>query len=184
MPFLSPKMNGFIFGFQRLVWCPKWTPASRRSFITVALTNILSELTLAELEPLAGSGQSVLLAFLRAGVAREEAFLAQLRAQLLVVLHEGARDAEAQGAGLAGHAAAGRRREHVELVDGFGQDQGVADDELQNLRGEVVLDGLAVDDDLSRAGPEEHAGGRRLAPARPVILSRCHKNYATSRLAG
>src|SRR5438552_778476 len=24
-------MNGFIFGFQRLVWCPKWTPASRSS---------------------------------------------------------------------------------------------------------------------------------------------------------
>src|SRR5918911_1211296 len=28
MPFRAPKMYGFIFGFQRLVWCPKWTPAS------------------------------------------------------------------------------------------------------------------------------------------------------------
>ena len=27
------KMNGFIFGFQRLVWWPKWTPASRSSVI-------------------------------------------------------------------------------------------------------------------------------------------------------
>src|SRR4051794_9127736 len=26
-------MNRFIFGFQRRVWCPKWTPASRRSFM-------------------------------------------------------------------------------------------------------------------------------------------------------
>src|SRR6478752_4835323 len=25
----SPKMYGFIFGFQRCVWWPKWTPASR-----------------------------------------------------------------------------------------------------------------------------------------------------------
>src|ERR1051325_292862 len=24
-------MNGFIFGFQRLVWCPKCTPASKSS---------------------------------------------------------------------------------------------------------------------------------------------------------
>src|SRR5262247_1087468 len=26
--FLSPKMNGAIFGFQKRVWCPKWTLAS------------------------------------------------------------------------------------------------------------------------------------------------------------
>ena len=24
----SPKMNWAIFGFQKRVWCPKWTPAS------------------------------------------------------------------------------------------------------------------------------------------------------------
>src|SRR6185369_2765700 len=28
MPLRAPKMKLFIFGFQRLVWCPKWTPAS------------------------------------------------------------------------------------------------------------------------------------------------------------
>src|SRR5438270_2347339 len=28
MPLRAPKMYGFIFGFQRLVWWPKWTPAS------------------------------------------------------------------------------------------------------------------------------------------------------------
>jgi hypothetical protein len=36
MPFRSPKMNSFIFGFQRFVWCPKWTPASSSSFIVTA----------------------------------------------------------------------------------------------------------------------------------------------------
>src|SRR4051794_18885543 len=28
-------MNSFIFGFQRLVWCPKWTPASSSSFMVI-----------------------------------------------------------------------------------------------------------------------------------------------------
>src|SRR5256885_16067514 len=28
MPFRAPKMYGFIFGFHRLVWWPKCTPAS------------------------------------------------------------------------------------------------------------------------------------------------------------
>src|SRR5450756_2195976 len=39
MPLRSEKMYGFIFGFQRRVWCPKWTPASCRAFIvTTAMT--------------------------------------------------------------------------------------------------------------------------------------------------
>src|SRR5437764_5047964 len=33
MPLRSPKMNRFIFGFQRRVWWPKWTPASSSCFI-------------------------------------------------------------------------------------------------------------------------------------------------------
>ena len=28
IPLRSAKMKGFIFGFQRRVWWPKWTPAS------------------------------------------------------------------------------------------------------------------------------------------------------------
>src|SRR6185295_16491579 len=35
MPFRSPKMYFAIFGFQRLVWWPKWTPASRSSFMVI-----------------------------------------------------------------------------------------------------------------------------------------------------
>src|ERR1700681_4734559 len=33
MPPRSVKMNRFIFGFQRRVWWPKWTPASSNSFM-------------------------------------------------------------------------------------------------------------------------------------------------------
>src|SRR5262249_6112375 len=35
MPFRSPKMYFAIFGFQRFVWWPKWTPASRSSFMVI-----------------------------------------------------------------------------------------------------------------------------------------------------
>src|SRR4029079_8716669 len=33
MPLRSPKMNRRIFGFQRRVWWPKWTPASSSCFM-------------------------------------------------------------------------------------------------------------------------------------------------------
>ena len=32
MPLRAVKMYGRILGFQRLVWCPKWTPASSSCF--------------------------------------------------------------------------------------------------------------------------------------------------------
>src|SRR5579863_365117 len=35
IPLRSPKMYSFILGFQRLVWCPKWTPASSNSFMVI-----------------------------------------------------------------------------------------------------------------------------------------------------
>jgi hypothetical protein len=34
-------MNGFIFGFHLLVWCPKWTPASNNSFTPILITVFL-----------------------------------------------------------------------------------------------------------------------------------------------
>src|SRR5882724_9355027 len=42
MPLRAPKMYGFIFGFQRLVWCPKCTPASSSCFIVTSLMGALS----------------------------------------------------------------------------------------------------------------------------------------------
>jgi hypothetical protein len=40
MPLRSPKMNSFIFGFQRLTWWPKWTPASSNSFIVTVTAKL------------------------------------------------------------------------------------------------------------------------------------------------
>src|SRR5882762_7582703 len=31
-------MNGLILGFQRRVWCPKWTPASNNSLTPILIT--------------------------------------------------------------------------------------------------------------------------------------------------
>src|SRR3990172_5505614 len=41
MPLRASKMKGFIFGFHRLVWCPKWTPASNNSFTPILSTRFL-----------------------------------------------------------------------------------------------------------------------------------------------
>src|SRR6266550_7774000 len=38
MPWRVSKMNCFIFGFQRRVWCPKWTPASNNSLTPILIT--------------------------------------------------------------------------------------------------------------------------------------------------
>ena len=43
IPDRSPWINLCIFGFHRLVWCPKWTPASSNCFIlTTAMSCFLS----------------------------------------------------------------------------------------------------------------------------------------------
>src|SRR5690349_22036141 len=42
MPLRSVKMNRFIFGFHRRVWCPKWTPLSSSCFmLTTAMVAAL-----------------------------------------------------------------------------------------------------------------------------------------------
>src|SRR4051794_38001301 len=130
MPLRSPKMYSFIFGFQRFVWWPKCTPASSSSFIAIAaklalltagLKACATTLTFAELEAFTRASHPVLFAFLGARIARQHAFVLQRLAQLQVVGDQGARDAEPDRAGLAGDAAAGDRRQHVELIGGLGE---------------------------------------------------------------
>src|SRR6185436_13675450 len=41
MPLRASKMKGFILGFQRRVWCPKWTPDSNNSFTPILSTIFL-----------------------------------------------------------------------------------------------------------------------------------------------
>src|SRR5436189_1246623 len=101
MPFRSPKMNGFIFGFHRFVWWPKWTPASSRSFVAIPDKFPPSYLALAELEALARACQAVLLPFLDARIRRQQAILLERLSELEVVGDERARNAQAHRTGLA-----------------------------------------------------------------------------------
>src|SRR5687768_9236505 len=155
-------MYCFIFGFQRFVWCPKWTPASSKSFNAIPLkfppsfASPIKLLPFAELEALARALLPVLLALLDPRVAGQEAFFLEPRPQLEVVLHERARDAEAQRAGLPGDAAAGDRRQHVELVRRFGDGQRLFDLVAMRFGGEGVFERLVIDRQDPAARPEEH----------------------------
>src|SRR5947209_3001836 len=104
---------------------------------------------LAELLPAAGAVEADLLALDLAGVARDEAGAAEVALQGHVVVDQGARDAVADRAGLAGLAAT----VHVDLdVEGGvvgGEHQRLADDHDRRLAAEVLLDRLAVDEDLA-----------------------------------
>src|SRR5215204_1256040 len=121
MPLRSPKMNSFIFGFQRFVWWPKCTPASSRSFMAIAVKlpptcsrrrgrhgRCATPLALAELETLARAGEPVLLPRL---------------AQVAIRQDERAGDAQPHGTGLTGDAAAGDGRDDIELVRVLGDDE-------------------------------------------------------------
>src|SRR5262249_12532380 len=142
----SMKMNLFICGFQRRVWCPKCTPASSRSFMLISATDDLlgfcrrsavpvappaaragprrvggacemdSGLPLAALEALARARLPVLLPLLHARVARQEALPTEQRLQRIVLPHERARQAQPDRARLAREPAPRDADVHVELV--------------------------------------------------------------------
>src|SRR3954454_24430240 len=140
-------------------------------------------LSLAELEAFARSLLTVLLAFLDPRVAGQEARLLQPLPQFDVELDQRPGDAQAQRPGLAGDAAAGDGRQHVELIRGFRPRYRLLDLRAQRLGGECLLDRFAVDDDAPGSGAEKNACGRRLAATGAVVLDSCCCHvYATSRL--
>src|SRR6476469_8252570 len=176
MPLRLPKMYGFIFGFQRRVWCPKWTPASSSSFIVTSTKefSLLGLLALAELETGAGALLAVLLAFLLARIARQEPGRLEAVAQLAVELEQSARDAVPDRAGLARAAAARHRDTDVEPLHRLRQLQRLLDDHLQHFVGEVAVERTAVDLEVPRARAQVHARRGRLAAARAVVLGLAH----------
>src|SRR3990170_8714821 len=52
-------MYFFIFGFQRLVWCPKWTPASNNSFMPMVDIRAPWSLVVASARVIAPSNRAV-----------------------------------------------------------------------------------------------------------------------------
>src|SRR5215208_3815110 len=56
MPLRSVKMNRFILGFQRRVWCPKWVPLSSSCFIvTTAIIGHVLQLSVDAQRPVTPS---------------------------------------------------------------------------------------------------------------------------------
>src|SRR5438105_15806117 len=159
MPFRSPKMYSFIFGFHRFVWWPKCTPASSRSFMAIPGNSSSFSLTFAELEAFPRSSHAVLLAFLDACIGRQQAVLFQLPPPCRVVLDERARDRQAHRAGLSVLTAAGHRREDIELLTGLRQQQRPPHLRAQGVGGEVFIEFPMIDGDGALAGAEENAGG-------------------------
>src|SRR4030042_3352412 len=98
MPLRWPKMYSFICGFQRLVWWPKCTPASKSSFIVTETTGFLP-LPLVVLRGLARAQEVVLLALLDPRVPRQETGALERRPELPVELHQGPGDGQPHGRG-------------------------------------------------------------------------------------
>ncbi len=77
----------------------------------------------------------------------------------------------ADGAGLAGHAAAGDGGNDVHLAQGVGSGQGLANQQLQGLQAEVIVDVAAVDGDRAGAvGEQMHPGHGGLAAAGAIQI--------------
>ena len=108
-------------------------------------------LALAELRSTTCCLQTVLLTLLHTRIAGQETSGLQGGAVLLVDLQQSAGDAVADGAGLAGHAAAGDGSNDVNLAHQLGGDQGLTNDQLQGIQTEVNVDGAAGDGDGASA---------------------------------
>src|ERR1700737_4870317 len=142
MPLRAVKMYCFIFGFQRLVWCPKWAPASRSCFsVTAGISGIISGLSAAAA---VSPGEAY-----RRGLLERGHSSAAARARLLergygdLVGHNGhgAHQGESQKGGIACH------RQDAETEDGQKDHENelVADpDSPPHLRGRLELALLAV----------------------------------------
>ena len=126
-------------------------------------------LTLGELGGAAGGLQTVFLALLHSGVAGQQASGLQDGAVLLVDQEQSAGNAVADGAGLAGDAAAGDGGDDVHLAQLLGGDQGLADQQLQGLQTEVIVDVTAVDGDGAGAVLEQMDAGHGGLPAAGAI---------------
>ena len=88
-------------------------------------------------------------------IAGQETGLLQDGTVVLAGQQQGAGDAVTQGAGLAGHAAAGDGGHNVHLAGVAGGVQGLTDHHLQGVQTEILIDAPAVDGDGAGAVGEQ-----------------------------
>ena len=132
--------------------------ARKMAYFRAFLALLSCRLSLAELRCATCSLEAVLLALLHTRIAGQEACLLQSSAVLIALLQQGAAQAVADSASLAGNTAAGNADDDVILALEAQQDQRRADDQLQGLQTEVVVDVTVVDGDLASALVDAHAG--------------------------
>ena len=122
-------------------------------------------LTLGELGRATGLVQADLLALDLAGVTGQEAGLTHGAAQFLVEFHQGAGDTVADGARLAGGAAADDGDADIDPLGHVGRLQGLAHDHARGLAAEELVQRATVHDDVAAAERHEDAGAGGLAAA-------------------
>src|SRR5262249_44856803 len=143
------------------------SPGGRLSKRAVARQRPCS--ALAELEPTAGAGLTVLLPLHDPGVAGEEAGLLQRGPELGVQQAQCAAEAVADGAGLAGEATADDVHRDVDLPHLLEDLQRLVEDHLRRLTPEVLVERTAVDDDGPASFLHPNPGRGLLAAAGGVV---------------
>src|SRR5688500_433830 len=131
-------------------------------------------LALAELKPLASLRTTRLLALDRAGVARQEAEIAELPTVRLIDLEQRTRRRESKRARLARHAAALDLRLHVVTAKRVGRAEWLLDRGDERRAREVVPERAAVDFPLPRTRREVQAASGFLPAPDGVNHVLCH----------
>src|SRR5919204_2160288 len=134
-------------------------PKSLRS----AKRRLAAPSALGELRSLAGLLEPRLAPLLGPSIAGQQTAPLQLAAQIWVDLGERTRDPMADGAGLAGDPASVYPHANVHSALVAGAEQGLPHESLVLMAREVVLERTPVDLEAAVAGPQDHAGDRRLA---------------------
>lgn len=115
-------------------------------------------LSLGELRCTASALETVFLSFGHSRVSGQEACLLECGAKLCIILKECSGDTVADSTCLAGHAAAVDAADDVELFAGACKSERLADDELEGLKAEIIVNLSVVDDDLAGAGIKTDSG--------------------------
>lgn len=114
-------------------------------------------LALGELEALAGALLAVLLAFVRARIARKETKFLQLRTKFAIELQQRTRNTQPGGFCLTRKATAVGKDEDIKLVGRLGGEQGLPHDGAGRFRVEVVLEGAVIDGNVALTRTQENA---------------------------
>ena len=108
-----------------------------------------SRLSLRELRSATSGFEAVLLSLLHTRVSGEETSGLQSRSVLCICLEQCTGDAVADSASLSGHTAALDVDQNIKLICILRQHERLANDGLQSLKSEVIIDVSLIDRDLA-----------------------------------